>query len=92
MDKVFRVIVPLLDLFQNHATLAVCLFDGEQRIGQHIGQDINGCGDIPSERPHVVTRMLTVREGIHVTADSIHFICNLFRGWTLCGAFEHHVL
>ena len=92
VDEVFRVIVPLLDLFENHATLAVCLFDRKQRIRQHIGKDINGGCDIPRKSPHVITGMLTVREGIHVTANRIHFICNLFWGWTLCGAFEHHVL
>jgi hypothetical protein len=91
VDQHLRVVLVDLDLFKNHAALALDLGRVEDRVQHQVGQHIQGDGDVLGQRLDVEADGLLAGEGVQVAADGVHLPGNLLRGAGAC-ALEEHVL
>ena len=80
-----------LDLFQNHAALALDVGGGEDRVQHQVGQHVERDGHVVGERLDVEADGLLAGEGVEVAADRVHLARNVLRG-AGARAFEEHVL
>ncbi len=91
VDQHLRVVLVDLDLFQNHAALALNVGRVEDRVQHQVGQHIQRNGDVLGQRLDVEADGLLAGEGVQVAADGVHLPGNLLRG-AGAGALEEHVL
>ena len=80
-----------LDLFQHDLLLARDLVGVERRPQQHVGQHVDGAGQVLVEHLDVVARALLGREGIELAADGVDLLRDVL-GRPARRALEEHVL
>ena len=86
-----RIVLVDLDLFQNHAALALDVGRGKDRVEHQVGQHIQGDGHVLGQRLDVEADGLLAGEGVQVAADRVHLAGNVLGG-AGAGALEEHVL
>jgi hypothetical protein len=86
-----RVVLVDLDLFQNHAALALDLRRGEDRVEHQVSEYIQRNGHVFGQRLDVEADGFLAGEGVQVAANRIHLAGNVLRGAGAC-ALEEHVL
>ena len=91
VDQQVRVVLVDLDLFQNHAALALDLRRGEDRVEHQVGQHVQRNGHVFGQRLDVEADGFLAGECVQVAANRVHLTGNLLRGAGV-GAFEKHVL
>ena len=80
-----------LDLFQDHAPLALDLSGGEHRVQHQVGQHVERDRHVLGQRLYVEADGLFAGKGVQVPADRIHFAGDVL-GRTGARALENHVL
>ncbi len=91
VDQQVGVVLVHLDLFQNHAALALDVGVGENRVEDQVGEHVQGDGHVVSQRLDVEADGFLAGEGVQVAADRIHLAGNVLGG-AGTGALEEHVL
>ena len=79
------------DLLQDHAPLLVKLPRVQGSVAGQVGQHVHRQRQILVNHPGIEAGAVLAGEGVHLPADSVHFLGNL-PGGALLGALEHHVL
>lgn len=83
--------VDLHHLSQNHITLSFNSLLVHERVGQYIGEDLHGLGDIVFEHTCVVDGLFTRSVSIQMTSHVLNLHLELLLGALLC-ALERNVL
>jgi hypothetical protein len=84
-----RIVLVDLDLFQNHAALALDVRQAQDRVQHQVGQHIQGDGHMVGQRLDVEADGLLAGEGVQVAADRVHLAGNVLRGAGACALEEH---
>ena len=91
MHQVVGIVLIHLDLFQDDATLAHDLVGVEDRMQDHVAQNIDRERQMLVQDLDVEADRLFAGKGVHVAADGIHLAGDIFGGAVGC-PLEHHVL
>src|SRR5260370_19327736 len=91
VHQLVGIVLIHLDLFQNYSPFASYVLGIENWMENQIAENLKRDGNMFVEDFDVETDAFLGGEGIHVTADRIHFPGNLFRG-ALFGPLEDHML
>ena len=91
VDEDVGIVFVDLDLFKDHAALALDVGRGEDGIQHQVGEHVEGDGHMVGERLDVEADGFLAGEGVEVAADGVHFAGDVLRG-AGAGALEEHVL
>ncbi len=89
-DDVVRRVVGSADFLQDHMLFALQLVGVEFRIGQYVGENIDGERDVVTQNAGVEGCRLDAGRGIDLAADILDFRSDL-PGTAFAGTLERHV-
>ena len=91
VDQHVGIVFVDLDLFKNHAALALDVGGGEDGVEHQVRQHVQSDGNVVGQRLDVEADGFLAGESVEVAADRIHLPGNVLRG-AGAGALEEHVL
>ena len=91
VHQVVGVVLVHLDLFEDHAPLALDIALGKDRVQHQIAEYVDSYGHMLIQHFNVKADRLFARECVQVSADRVDLARNALRGSRL-GPFENHVL
>jgi len=90
-NDVIRRVACLPDLLKHDLSLPLQFRLIKGGMGEDVRQNVDRQRNVGLQRPHVKSRLLTARVGVHVPADGLNFFGDLPRGAPM-RSFESHVL
>src|SRR3990170_6378643 len=78
LDPTLRRVVHHGELLEDDLALLFDLLRGEERVTEHIHQDVHGQGEVGTGYLHPVDRQLTVGGGVEDAADALDGFGDLF--------------
>ena len=91
VDQDVGIVFVDLDLFEDHAALALDVSGGEDGIEHQVGEHVEGDGHMVGQRLDVEADGFLAGEGVEVAADGVHLAGDVLGG-AGAGALEEHVL
>ena len=91
MNKIIRIVLIHLDLFQNHATLAQNVLGIEDGVQHQIAEHVQRNRQVLVQNFYVEANAFFGGKRVHVSANRIHLPRNVLGGARL-GPLEDHVL
>ena len=91
VDQVLGIVLGHANFFQDHALLARDVFRGEFRLEDHVGDDVEGFGEMLVQDARVEADHFLGSEGVEHAPERVDFPGYVFGG-AAAGAFEDHVL
>ncbi|MNC85040.1 hypothetical protein D3C83_06120 [compost metagenome] len=91
VDEVVGRVLDHLDFFEDHLLLALDVFGAERRVHDDVRQDLDRQRQVLVEHLDVIAGVLLRGEGVHLAADRINRLRDVF-GRARGGALEEHVL
>ena len=90
VDQDVGIVLVDLDLFEDHAALALDVGGGEDGVEHQVGEDVESDGHVFGQRLDVEADGFLAGEGVEVAADRVHFAGDVLGG-AGAGALEEHV-
>jgi hypothetical protein len=91
MDQVVGRVLDHLDLFKDNLLLSTDVVTAERRVHDDVSEDLDGERQMLVQHFEVVARILLRRKGVHLPANGIDGLSDVF-GASCRGPLEQHVL